>query len=289
MELRYTAQHDAPLLRILRTSLRLSSTLVKRLKTEHAFYVSGSPAHTDQPVRRGETVTVVLREPPPSYPTEDGPLTVLYEDEGLLAVDKPPGLWVHPTPSRQTGTLANYAAFHLRGQPCGVHIITRLDRDTFGVVLLAKYAHLHSLAGRALAAGLLQKTYLATVFGTPPQEAGTIELPIAQRPNGSLLREVRPDGQAARTDYRLLERRDGLSLLELRPKTGRTHQLRVHCAALGCPILGDQAYGTAASLARAGALGVLTQQLCAASLSLPHPLTGDRLEIAAKQMPFFPI
>ncbi len=283
LTLRRAAPWDGRLLALLRGPMGLSASEVKRRKG--ALFVSGRPARTNRMVAAGEEIAVVLEEPPPDYPAGEGPLEVLYEDEALLVVDKPPGLWVHPTPGRQTGTLANRAAWHLRGQGCGVHIVTRLDRDTFGVVLLAKYAHVHALLSKALREGRMEKTYLAAVAGSPPENAGTVAFPIARRGGGSLLREVSPDGQAARTDYRLLARGGGLSLLELRPQTGRTHQLRVHCAALGCPILGDRDYGTDASRALSEALGARTQQLCAASLAFPHPLTGESMSVVSRQRP----
>ena len=231
----------------------------------------------------GDVVTALLTEDPPDFPAQDLPLDILYEDEALLAVDKGPGLWVHPSPSRYTGTLANGVAgyFSRTKQPCGIHVVTRLDRDTFGVVLLAKHAHIHALLCQSQRAGQLRKTYQATVRGSMPEPSGIIDLPIRRRDGGSLLREVHPDGQAAVTRYRVLNERGGLSLLELEPVTGRTHQLRVHCAALGCPILGDRDYG-------GGSDTVPHQQLCAVSLTLPHPLTGEPLTIYSRQRPFFP-
>lgn len=283
MVLTCTARRAGPLLSFLRTELGLSSSLVKSLKTGSVFRVNGEPVFTDFPVQPGDVVTALLTEDPPDFPAQDLPLDILYEDEALLAVDKGPGLWVHPSPSRYTGTLANGVAgyFSRTKQPCGVHVVTRLDRDTFGVVLLAKHAHIHALLCQSQRAGQLRKTYQATVRGSMPEPSGIIDLPIRRRNGGSLLREVHPDGQAAVTRYRVLNERGGLSLLELEPVTGRTHQLRVHCAALGCPILGDRDYG-------GGSDTVPHQQLCAVSLTLPHPLTGEPLTIYSRQRPFFP-
>ena len=283
MVLTCTARRAGPLLSFLRTELGLSSSLVKSLKTGSVFRVNGEPVFTDFPVQPGDVVTALLTEDPPDFPAQDLPLDILYEDEALLAVDKGPGLWVHPSPSRYTGTLANGVAgyFSRTKQPCGVHVVTRLDRDTFGVVLLAKHAHIHALLCQSQRAGQLRKTYQATVRGSMPEPSGIIDLPIRRRDGGSLLREVHPDGQAAVTRYRVLNERGGLSLLELEPVTGRTHQLRVHCAALGCPMLGDRDYG-------GGCDTVPHQQLCAVSLTLPHPLTGEPLTIFSRQRPFFP-
>ena len=283
MVLTCTARRAGPLLSFLRTELGLSSSLVKSQKTGGVFRVNGKPVFTDFPVQPGDVVTALLTEDPPDFLAQDLPLDILYEDEALLAVDKGPGLWVHPSPSRYTGTLANGVAgyFSRTKQPCGVHVVTRLDRDTFGVVLLAKHAHIHALLCQSQRAGQLRKTYQATVRGSMPEPSGIIDLPIRRRDGGSLLREVHPDGQAAVTRYRVLNERGGLSLLELEPVTGRTHQLRVHCAALGCPILGDRDYG-------GGSDTVPHQQLCAVSLTLPHPLTGEPLTIFSRQRPFFP-
>lgn len=283
MVLTCTARRAGPLLSFLRTELGLSSSLVKSQKTGGVFRVNGKPVFTDFPVQPGDVVTALLTEGPPGFPAEDLPLNILYEDEALLAVDKGAGLWVHPSPSRYTGTLANGVAgyFARTSQPCGVHVVTRLDRDTFGVVLLAKHAHIHALLCQSQRAGQLHKVYHATVCGVMPEHTGVIELPIGRRDGGSLLREVHPDGQSAVTRYRVLDESDGLSLLELEPVTGRTHQLRVHCAALGCPMLGDRDYGGSCET-------VSHQQLCAVSLTLPHPLTGEPLTICSRQRPFFP-
>ena len=284
MRLCCTAARSGPLLSFLRRELGLSSSLVKARKGDGVFFLNGHPAFTNHPVAPGDQVEVLLREDPPDFPAESGALDIIYEDECLLAVDKPAGLWIHPSPSRQRGTLANRVAGYYQetSQACGVHVVTRLDRDTFGVVLLAKHAHIHALLGKAQREGRrLRKTYLATVCGQMPAAKGTIDLPIARRGGGSLLREVRPDGQRAVTEYRVLAEADGVSLVELRPVTGRTHQLRVHCAAVGCPILGDGDYG-----GRCGA--VRSQQLCAVSLELPHPLSGKPLRIESRQRPWYP-
>ena len=283
MVLTCTARRAGPLLSFLRTELGLSSSLVKSQKTGGVFRVNGKPVFTDFPVQPGDVVTALLTEDPPDFPAEDLPLDILYEDEALLAVDKGPGLWVHPSPSRYTGTLANGVAgyFARTSQPCGVHVVTRLDRDTFGVVLLAKHAHIHALLCQSQRAGQLHKLYPATAGRVSREHPGVFDPPVARGDGGSLLREVHPDGQSAVTRYRVLDESDGLSLLELEPVTGRTHQLRVHCAALGCPMLGDRDYGGSCET-------VPHQQLCAVSLTLPHPLTGEPLTICSRQRPFFP-
>ena len=237
-------ERRAKLLSALRRELRISDGLVRRLKPLDAFRVNGEIAHTNRLLVPGDVVTVTLDEAAPDFPAEDGPLDILYEDDCLIAVDKPAGLIVHPTFARQTGTLANFLLGHYRrtGQACGVHVLTRLDRDTMGVVIFAKNAWAHWLLMEELDAGRVEKVYEALTVGSPEADEGEIDLPIAKRPNPSLLRYVDPSGKPARTSYRVLER-GPICRLELRPLTGRTHQLRVHCAHEGFPILGDPQYG----------------------------------------------
>lgn len=279
MELKHIALRDGKLLSFLRGELELSSSLVKRLKWHNAFFVNGQPAHTDHILHPGDCIRVLLDELPPEFPPEDGVLDILYEDESLLAVDKPAGLLMHPSFYRDTGTLANLVSgyYQKTGQSCAVHPVSRLDRDTIGVVLLAKNAHIHGKMMELLQSRQVQKTYEALVLGCPGEKEGVWRFPIARKGGGSLLREVREDGQAAETHYRILERFDTYSRLELQPITGRTHQLRVHCAYAGCPILGDPQYGN-------DSLGLPHQQLCAVKLEFPHPMMGKRMKICSKQI-----
>ncbi len=278
MELHHTAGRTGKLLTFLRRELALSSSLVKRLKWQNAFFVNEQPAHTDHIIQTGDSIRVCLDETMPEFPPEDGSLDILFEDESLLAIDKPPGLLMHPSFYRNTGTLANFVAgyYQKTGQSCAVHPVSRLDRDTFGVVLLAKNAHIHSKMMKLLQTQQVQKTYEALVWGSPLHQEGLWDAPIARKGGGSLLREVRPDGQAAKTRYRVLAQPNAhYSRLELEPITGRTHQLRVHCAHAGCPILGDCQYGSIQSQMLSHEMGLSHQQLCAVKLAFPHPLTGQ--------------
>ena len=283
MELHHTSLRDGRLSDILKHEMRVSTGLMNRLKTTERILVDGIPRRTNFAVRAGDTVTLLLDEPEPEYPGEDLPLTILYEDDHILAVDKPAGILIHPSRSRDTGTLANAVVGHYArtGQKSAFHPLTRLDRDTFGVVLIAKNPHIHALLQQTP----LQKTYQALCFGSFPMEEGIIDAPIERRPLPSLLRYISPTGKPSQTRCRVLEQFEGHTLVELEPLTGRTHQLRLHCAHVGCPILGDPQYGTEESQAYSAQFGYTHQRLCAKRIALSHPLTGEALTITSRLSP----
>lgn len=275
MELKWTATREGRLSSFLLGELKMSTGLMNKLKWGDSLRVNGVPQRTNYPVAPGDVITVALAEETPEYPAEDGELSILYEDDALLAVDKPAGMLIHPSRARNTGTLANFVAgyYQKTGQNCAFHPMTRLDRDTFGIVLLAKNAHVHSL----LQDCGMKKTYHALVYGGPTENSGTIDAPIARRPLPSLLRYVNPEGKPSVTEWQILKRDEKLCKLALRPVTGRTHQLRVHCAYMGFPILGDPQYGSPESQAYSAELGLTHQMLCARKLEFSHPLTGEAM------------
>lgn len=280
MNLTHIAKGGGRLSAVLKEELKMSTGLLNRAKWADGLRVNGQSVHTDYQVTPGDEIVVLLEEKQAQYPAESGPLTILYEDASLLAVDKPAGMLIHPSRNRLTGTLANLVQGHYEAQgiTAAFHPLTRLDRDTFGIVLIAKSAYVHAL----LQEQRPRKLYYARTFGGPGAEAGIIDAPIARKPLPSLLREVRPDGKPSLTRYRVLERREESCLLELEPVTGRTHQLRLHCAHMGFPILGDPQYGSPESLAYSQELGLSVQVLCAKSLEFTHPITGETLHLESK-------
>lgn len=277
MELKHTAVRQGRLSSFLQEELQMSGGLINRLKWHGKILVNGNPEHTDYQVEPGDVLSVLLDEPEPEYPAEDGSLTVLYEDDHFLAVDKPAGMLIHPSRSCNTGTLANLVVgfYQKTGQKSAFHPITRLDRDTFGIVLLAKNSHAHGLMQRTP----LQKTYHALTFGGPRQDSGIIDAPIGRKPLPSLLREITPEGKPSLTRFQVLERKGSVCKLALEPVTGRTHQLRVHCAYMGFPILGDPQYGSEESRAFSDLYNLKSQQLLAKSVEFIHPILGSAMKL----------
>lgn len=284
MELKHIAVRAGRLSSFLKNEMGMSTGLVNKLKWQNKIFVNGVPRHNDFAVAVGDVITAELDEPKPEYPAEDGELTVLYEDAHILAVDKPAGMLIHPSRATMRGTLANrvIAYYEKTGQSAAFHPVTRLDRDTFGIVLLAKNAHVHAKLNELHNHGKIQKTYNALVYGGPKTDSGVIDAPIARRELPSLLRYVNQTGKPSVTAYTVLERKEKTCLLALRPITGRTHQLRVHCAYKGYPILGDPQYGNEESKAFSAELGLTHQLLCAKSLEFPHPITGEAMVLVSR-------
>ena len=280
MELKCVASREGRLSSFLLGELKMSSGLMNKLKWTDALQVNGAPQRTNYPVKPGDVITVRLAEETIAYPAQEGKLDILFEDDHILVVDKPAGMLIHPSRSKNDGTLANFVAgyYEKTGQKCAFHPMTRLDRDTFGIVLLAKNAHVHSL----LQSCPVVKTYHAMVFGGPQQETGVIDAPIHRRPLPSLLRYVSEEGKPSVTEFRVLHRGAEFSKLALRPVTGRTHQLRVHCAYMGFPILGDPQYGTEKSQAFSHRMGLDYQMLCARRLEFSHPIIGEMMILESR-------
>ena len=203
-------------------------------------------------------------------------LDVLYEDDAIIALDKPPGVVVHPTYRNWSGTLLNGLLWHVRDRPGIVpRIVTRLDKDTSGLVLVALTPEVQALIQRQSAAGRVKKEYLAVVRGTPEPLRGAIVMPLARSVEDRRRVVFAPDGQPSETRYEVVSSATGLSLVRCELVTGRTHQIRVHLASQGWPILGDTVYGVEDER-------VSRQALHAWRLTLPHPTTGKPLELRAQ-------
>lgn len=265
---------------ILRYRLHVSAGQIKRLKYQTVMLVNGQAVHTDYMVSPGDRIELPLPEEHAEFPPEPGPLHILYEDAALIAIHKPAGIIMHPSATRNTGTLANRLLAYLGTGT--VHAVNRLDRDTIGVTVFAKNGYVKSILTETLRVGGIRKTYLAPVFGRLPERSGVIDLPIDRLSESSLWRTIREDGQPSRTEYALLEEHGPWSLYSFHPLTGRTHQIRLHCCASGAPILGDPVYHSAESRAFSHGLGLTVQQLCCTEMAFPHPMTGEMLCVSAR-------
>jgi 23S rRNA pseudouridine1911/1915/1917 synthase len=247
----------------------------------------------------GQRVTVVLPDIPREAPQpENIPLEILYEDDWLAVVNKPAGMVVHPARGHWSGTLASALAYRFAGKLSalgGVNrpgIVHRLDRDTSGAILVAKHDLAHSRLGEMFQSRAIEKEYFALVAGRPELDRDRIEEPIGMHPREREKMAIRRDGpstRAAETFYEVVERFDGFAAVRILPKTGRTHQIRVHLGHIGCPVLCDRQYGGRSRITRgeirrdpADALVLLERQaLHARRLKLAHPESGRPLEVEA--------
>ena len=271
---------------ILRREMQVSAALTRRLKAVDAILVGGVPVYTNFEVAPGQTVEAHIdaAEPPCDNIPEDGPLEILFENEGLIAVNKPPGIIVHPSRAKNSGTLSNFVAGYLlrTGSSPVCHAVNRLDRDTTGVVLFAKNSHMKARAAQALRDDCAEKEYTVLVYGRLP-ERGVIDAPVRRQREMDMFRIVSPDGQRAVTHYETVDvlHEGRVSFLRLRLETGRTHQIRVHCLHIGHPVLGDMLYNTEESRRTSQELGIKTQALHAYKLGFIEPLSGEFIEVTA--------
>ncbi len=258
----------------------LTRTRVQQLIAGAHVTVGGSRARAALRLDAGQRVTVEI---PAAVPTtaqpEDIAIDVIYEDADLVAVNKPPGMTVHPSPGHSTATLVNALLARIKdlsgiGGEMRPGIVHRLDRDTSGIILIAKNDAAHNAIARQLTERRVEKTYVALVEGTPKPDEGVIDAPIARDPRNRQRMAIVQGGREALTRYRTTERFTGSSLIEVHPKTGRTHQIRVHLAAIGHPIVGDRIYGRPSPL-------IERQFLHARAIAFDHPRTGDRTELEA--------
>jgi 23S rRNA pseudouridine1911/1915/1917 synthase len=265
---------------IARAMPHLTRSRVRKLIDDGHVVVAGERAKPALRLEAGQRVRVDV--PPASEATaaaEAIPLDIVYEDADLLVIDKPAGMTVHPAPGHPSATLVNAILAHCDdlsgvGGVLRPGIVHRLDRDTSGVILVAKNDAAHNALARQLKARTVEKTYVALVEGTPKPAEGVIDAPIARDPRNRQRMAIVEGGREAVTAYRVVERFRGYALVEARPKTGRTHQIRVHLAAIEHPIVGDRVYGKASPL-------VGRQFLHAARIAFEHPRTGERVTFEA--------
>ena len=261
---------------VLQKQMLVSDALCSKLKRrQNGILLNGARVYTTHPVHTGDILTASVgdeRKDPRIVPMKM-PLAVVYEDEDLLVIDKPAGLSVHPSRDPDEITLENALASYL-GTDENPHPVSRLDKGTTGLLTVAKSGWAHNWMKCLQNKKGLQKTYLALVKGVPSPASGQVLAPIGFFEGSSYQRVVRPDGAPSHSDYEMLQAWDDLSLVRLIPHTGRTHQLRVHMAHIGHPLLGDWLYGERDPRIDRPALH-------AATLRFVHPLTGKLIELSA--------
>ncbi len=241
----WSVEKEEVLKKVLIEEMGISLRMISELKSRRAVNVNGTLRFNHETVHVGEIITVDLGENRSEYGLEEGVVDVIYEDEDIVAVNKSPFIVVHPTGTHLTGTLLNYMEswFRQNGILEKVRFISRLDRDTSGILLIAKNRYAHHRMSQAHQAMMMQKTYVALIEGKMKRKEGKINAPIGRRENDGIKREVMEDGQTAITKYKVLKEGEKFSLVELTPVTGRTHQLRCHMAYIGYPLIGDSLYG----------------------------------------------
>jgi 23S rRNA pseudouridine1911/1915/1917 synthase len=286
----------------------LSRSRLKTLVLAGQVTIDGAPVlDPGRKVRADDAIAITVPAPEPAEPrAEPIPLNIVYEDDAIIVIDKPKGLVVHPAAGNWTGTLVNALIAHCGDSLSGIGgvrrpgIVHRLDKDTTGLLVVAKTDRAHRKLAAQFAdhgrTGALERAYLAFVWGVPARPKGTIDKPIDRHPHARDKMAVRPGGRTAITHWEVLERYAGAdqkgvaSLVECRLETGRTHQIRVHLAAIGHPLLGDSVYGpgfkTKASQLPERARDVLAaldrQALHAHILVLEHPVTGELLHFRSE-------
>lgn len=259
----------------LKNHFGLSEHMITQLKKGDGITVNGEKVFVNKTLEDGELLKITLFEENSENIVPDNiPLDILYEDEDILAVNKPANMPTHPSIYHYHGTLANGVMNYYKDVPFTFRAVTRLDRDTSGVVIIAKNAIACDKLSRQLQSGEFEKQYVAVCVGTPSPENGRIDAPIHREKEGIIKRCIDEKGKKAVSDYEVLQKYDELSLVRLYPKTGRTHQLRLHLSFIGTPIYADFLYGRDVDNERI--------RLHCERVNFTHPFTGEKMKIIAK-------
>ncbi|NBJ16238.1 MAG: RluA family pseudouridine synthase [Dehalobacter sp. 4CP] len=262
---------------ILLRRFHFSRKVLQMLKVGENVWIDGKFTYLTARGKTGQTLVVnILEEEPATVSGETLPIEILFEDEIFLAVNKPPGQVIHPNSRYQTGTLANAVVgyWESKGEARPFRPVSRIDRNTSGVVLIAKSRYAHQQLAALSIRNKVEKKYLGIVEGNFPLEQGEWPLPIRLKSGSKIVREVHRDGQSALTLFRTLQHYPGYTLMEFTLITGRTHQIRVHAQAAGHPLLGDDLYG--------GSMKYMQRQaLHCYSYAFMHPLNMQPLQIQA--------
>lgn len=254
-----------------------SSRLIRQIKRKGQILINDNKANLNDVIEEDDILTVILADEKLDSSPEDLPLDIVHEDDDILIVNKPPGLVTHPTRSHPSGNLANAIANHWQSIEISAKIrfVNRLDRDTSGVIIIAKNKYAHQYIQNEMKKGEVEKIYLAIVEGKLDNDEGIIDSPIGRPNEESIIREVMEEGKRAITYYKVIERFEKHTLLELKLETGRTHQIRVHLKSINHPIVGDSLYNGLSPF-------ICRQALHAKSISFRHSRIHKKMEFVAE-------
>ncbi|WP_346885262.1 RluA family pseudouridine synthase [Clostridium sp. UBA4395] len=259
----------------MKENLSLSGRFIRGSAMDRRLRVNGKEVKLNYKLQEDDVIEVTVNaEESQNIEGEDLNIKVIYEDDDLLIVDKPPFMVVHPTKSHPMGTLANGVIHHFRSNNDNsiVRLVSRLDRDTSGLIMIAKNQFSHMNLAKSMEKNLIKKSYLAIIHGNLENQEGTIDLPIGRPTDETIKRAVLEDGQRSITHYKIKESYKEGALVELVLETGRTHQIRVHLSYVGCPIYGEQLYSDFNDEEL-----ISRQALHAYAVTLPHPRSGEIL------------
>lgn len=268
----------------------LSRSRVQKLIENGLVTVNGKAVKSNYKLRKGDILEVEIPDPEPlEIEAEDIPLDIIYEDKDVVIVNKPQGMVVHPAPGHYSGTLVNALMYHCKDDLSGINgqmrpgIVHRIDKDTSGVLMIAKSDAAHNSLAQQLAVHSITRKYYAVVCGNIKEDSGTVDKPIGRSPKDRKKMAVVQGGRRAVTHYRVLERFGGkYTLIEAQLETGRTHQIRVHMASLGHPLLGDTVYGSEKQPFK-----LQGQVLHAKVLGFNHPSDGRYVEFESPLPEYF--
>lgn len=257
----------------MKDSLNLSGRFIKNSAMDRRIMVNGNQVKLSYKLSEGDMIQVrVNKEETQNIEPENLNIKVVYEDDDIIIVNKPPYMVVHPTKSHPMGTLANGVTYHFRSNKDNsiVRLVSRLDRDTSGLIMIAKNQFAHMSLAKSMEEKKIEKSYLAVIHGKLEPNEGTIDRPIGKPENETIKRAVIEGGQRSITHYKVIDEFKDSQLVHLRLETGRTHQIRVHVSYEGCPIYGDSLYSDFNDEEL-----ISRQGLHAYKLSLPHPRSGE--------------
>lgn len=264
----------------LRKVAKLSGRLIKGAALQGRIEVNNVVVKLNYVLKDGDVIGFeVKKEESQNIEPEKMELDIVYEDTDIIVVNKSPGMVVHPTKSYIKGTLANGLLYYFKekGENCIVRLVSRLDMDTSGLIIVAKNQFSHMALARDMQSHIFEKSYLAVVHGNMSKSSGTIDFPIYKPNDDSIKRVIDERGQKSITHYEVVESFKTGSLVKLRLETGRTHQIRVHLSYIGNPIYGDSLYGLEEDKEI-----MKRQALHAYKLNFPHPRTGDTITLESK-------